>query len=559
MKVSLLAARTGLTLLLLCVAVVALHAQTPSTFCPVVVTNADPDSLVYDDYSAHTYTQGSQGIGTWADCPITRSFNRPIQSIHVSVVDGQADDIGYVGLKLVTSTPSRCAGVGAVFGEVDVTDQLTLSPDNKSVSLLLRAQENCCCRTGWGSATQADRHDARLHWVVQLAEDGALNIETPQTKVRASFGHSGPDGTAGTIHVALGNWLSIEYPHGDQIEDAAFDIERMVPQQTDSRTLFAGRTMVNIAHGVTKKKFYQTVHVGTAIVRVTPMKVTLPTIRYFVYIDKPARLGTTHNEFDSVLSDVAHQRGIPPQFMKGQVHKESNFVGTAYRYEPLSTDYQTVGPRPHGQDLRSRPPYRDYALATTDGLPQGRSLVQADIDPRNRYFIRRNNVRRHIAAGDQYVSSEEIYLENDRTQHWTAAAKARGAQFQRNPALLNYTAQTTLAASYGWFQVLYTTAISGGWPGVAGRHNPSLLFDSLANLNNGGGSVRVAVLRFTDCYMDMNHNLGVGEYPTLDGFASSYMRAYACYNAGKRNPNWRYGNDVVGTYSQHYEPEIATH
>src|SRR5581483_721754 len=42
------------------------------------------------------------------------------------------------------------------------------------------AQENCCCVTGWGSATQGDRANARFRWQVTLA--GACAV-APLTEV----------------------------------------------------------------------------------------------------------------------------------------------------------------------------------------------------------------------------------------------------------------------------------------------------------------------------------------------------------------------------------------
>lgn len=130
---------------------------------------------VIDDFTQYTYSVPAGPIGSFADFLVSRTFPSRIQSIKVTIVDGQADDIGYVGSLLVTSVVPMCAGVGAVVAPVDVTSEVTVN--GATASLLLRAQENCCCVTGWGSATQADRRDARLHWEVTLGSALSLAID----------------------------------------------------------------------------------------------------------------------------------------------------------------------------------------------------------------------------------------------------------------------------------------------------------------------------------------------------------------------------------------------
>jgi|GEM_PF-2528536 len=117
-----------------------------------------------DDYTTHTYSVRAGGRGSFADRMIVRRFAQPVKSLKLTIVAGQADDIGYVGSRLVTNARGYCEGLGSVQSPVDVTDQVTI--DGNQASFLLRAQENCCCVTGWGSATQYDRTDAKFHWEV---------------------------------------------------------------------------------------------------------------------------------------------------------------------------------------------------------------------------------------------------------------------------------------------------------------------------------------------------------------------------------------------------------
>lgn len=128
-----------------------------------------------DDETSHTYSVPAAGVGTFADRTITRRFSAPIQELRVTVVGGQADDIGFVGSRLVTNSVPRCAGISSVGAPVDVSDQVTI--DGAEATLTLRAQENCCCVTGWGSATEAGRADARLHWEVTLGGEEQYEVE----------------------------------------------------------------------------------------------------------------------------------------------------------------------------------------------------------------------------------------------------------------------------------------------------------------------------------------------------------------------------------------------
>jgi hypothetical protein len=63
-----------------------------------------------------------------------------------------------------------------VVAPVDVTSQVTVS--GNTASFVLRAQENCCCFTGWGSATEFGRQNAKFHWEVTF-DDGECktNVE----------------------------------------------------------------------------------------------------------------------------------------------------------------------------------------------------------------------------------------------------------------------------------------------------------------------------------------------------------------------------------------------
>jgi hypothetical protein len=107
-------------------------------------------SPVIDFYTIESFT-APPGVssGTY-----TQTFPGTITSIHVTIESGSADEIGYVGGLLVTDVPPPCGGVGQVLAPVDVTSQVTV--DGNTASVVLSAENDCCCSSGWGNAV--------LHW-----------------------------------------------------------------------------------------------------------------------------------------------------------------------------------------------------------------------------------------------------------------------------------------------------------------------------------------------------------------------------------------------------------
>jgi len=144
---------------------------------PVRVYHGSPQSVdststftnIIDDFTEHTYSAQAGPVGSFADCHLTRTFAAPVKSVKLTLVSGTADDIGYVGNILVTpnslNTP-HCSTLGYVSIPVNVSSEVSIRAN--TATLTLRAQENCCCVTGWGEETDAGRANAKLHWQVEL-------------------------------------------------------------------------------------------------------------------------------------------------------------------------------------------------------------------------------------------------------------------------------------------------------------------------------------------------------------------------------------------------------
>jgi hypothetical protein len=305
-------------------------------------------------------------------------------------------------------------------------------------------------------------------------------------------------------------------------------------------------------------KFFQAIHLGTVTLTITPVDTSIRPTTVRISVNAPVGLGALHNEVDSSLITLGHRRGIPPHFLKGQIQKESGFDPTAYRYEVLSVDMNYVSA---GQNLRARRPYSLYRLATSDGLSQGTDILRADISPRSIYDI---TVRlpfiplffvRPIADDDTLVSAENIYLTNDGTANWSTYSPSRAARVATNPGLLQFTAQTPLAASYGLLQILYSTAIAPmGWSGVGGAQNPSYLFDTDVNTAGGGGSVSLG----SDYLRRMFARANPGANPTFDSpadFLDAFTNAFNMYNHA--SITGLYGFQVISN-SAAFSPTPAT-
>jgi hypothetical protein len=276
-------------------------------------------------------------------------------------------------------------------------------------------------------------------------------------------------------------------------------------------------------------KFFQAVHLGEVFLNINPTDTSISPVKVRIRVNSPLQLGASHNDIDATLIQLAHQKGIPPQMLKGQIRQESNFRRDAYRYEPLSVDLNYIS---RGQNLRTQNPYSLYRLATTDGLAQGTDIVAADISPRSIYSIRRNGAVRPIANSDQFVSIREIVEVNDATNNWSRFSPARVAVLQQNP---NLTAQTPLAASFGYLQILYSTALNPmQWIGVNGAHNPSFLFDTETNLSIGGGSLELGSGYLRRIYSRANPSVSLQTpgFSNPAAFESAFERTFNTYNRG---------------------------
>jgi len=322
---------------------------------------------------------------------------------------------------------------------------------------------------------------------------------------------------------------------------------------------------------------FQAVHKGSVRLRIIPADPSVESAVVNINIEDPASIGNSRAQFDPLITAFAHKRGIPPQFIKGQIERESGFNARSWRYEPIASDGD-LGQVSRGRTppLREVAPFSSYRLATAadDGaLAQGHLLLQADIAPRGEgrfpLMIRDpiTGQARAIQLNDPNPTARELYEVNNVTQHWTRWARRDVLEdIRRNPEILEFVAQTPIASSYGLLQILYPTAIlEMQWPGVtAGGQNPAFLFDTAENQQAGGGSLELGTAYFVGVYVEVNSSVDrtAPQFVDHSELRTSFIRGFNRYNHKYRNPDdARYSTDRYGTailgFSEAYLPVAA--
>jgi hypothetical protein len=275
----------------------------------------------------------------------------------------------------------------------------------------------------------------------------------------------------------------------------------------DPTSLFPDNVLLHFTDP-TPDEFFA-VHSGTAVLDIEPNDPNSGAPKVFLTVNVPScllgqscgvSLGSTHNQLndgtdiDSDIVRFADFRGIPPQILKGDIQRETGFNPNAYRYEPLTVDFLQVSSR-NGEpgvpgDLRQDPALIPWRVQTSaddvdsPGLAQGSNLNDPNSPERalrEQFLVSVSGTdvplsglvnlvgplqlqSRLITASDPAIEMENILLSNPR-QNWicNAARTTCTPQFQAYRVFRAthrpFTAQTSLAASYGLMQVLYTVAV----------------------------------------------------------------------------------------------------
>jgi hypothetical protein len=339
-------------------------------------------------------------------------------------------------------------------------------------------------------------------------------------------------------------------------------------------TLFADNSLVQVDNDdVSATKRFIAVHFGTTPITMTPVtSADDPQRQINVVVILPTDLGTTEHSFsdgsndldlDDYVSNVAHNTGIPPQYLKGQVHQEE-YLGQVradnWRYEPCGADlsYVSGGARNAYNDSKFIPFRLDDAIGVT--LHPG---VRDELDPRSVFFIRRTDpisgtiVDRRISDTDQAVSAREIWNDNNSVvgnghtrMNFSKGCKPSVLQAINalGSSVLDFVAQTPTATSSGLMQVMWDEAINDDlWSGVAtmnGRprtKQPKYVFDRAAYVNIGGGSMQIG------SNLDVQNwtSGSVAKFPSVDAFDTAMNEMMVEYNPAWTEGGEDYGDRVV--------------
>jgi hypothetical protein len=350
--------------------------------------------------------------------------------------------------------------------------------------------------------------------------------------------------------------------------------DQHVQQPLGRRFLFGNSVAVLYGpDGPVQEKALQAVHYGTARLRIAPSDGSAPTVDVVVEVVPPAHLGSTQNTWfaDDDMLDVAHKTGLPPQTVKGQRKQEGPFTADgglrSLVYEPCR-DVDTI---------QSRIDEEPYSLFTAPE-PRGEQLEADDLDGRAKYSIFAPNAagqseRRPIQPADIDVTIAQIFEAND-CVYRDAQGRCHGANWsytcnagvlRRVKEATGTDAQTPASSSYGWFQVMYYTAIADGWyvehPAGTRRRNPHLLYDTPKNLAIGGGTLYFGnylnVKHWRSLFPDENETTALTSW---DDFATRLRRMYIMYNrhwktpANSNGPHFSDYGQAVLYYSREFLP-----
>lgn len=494
-----------------------------------------------------------------------------------------------------TLTPTLITPVGAgqtIQREVDVTSYTATS------DWIIFLQDSCI---NFGACIMVEPLNACHMPIGSTCTEVRLTVKTPGA-FQPTFGKA-PD-TDGTVRaqVALGTVFDIGLVTPPrQFLDPVVDLLGLqtvtssnVTPPPHGETLFP--TDVVLALGGASAQATRTfaaVHLGTTRIQLLPTAAPIAPVNVDLTVVAPPTLGDSFDNqpdgFDAALVTTAHNRGIPPEYLKGQVAQESPDGSTLrltnYRYEPCSIDFGSVS---RGDTIIDDDPYHLYKLEDARGVTLHEGTPD-DLDPRNVYSIdlrdangnpvldaHNHQVYRRLTDTDRDITARRIWEANDSNsaathQNWSAASNrcSHRQEIANDPSLLDFVAQTPVAASYGIFQMLYTTAIDEGWEGVTPdtKHldqfvqAPKYLFDLPENLLINGGSIQIGTTYDVKHYRRLQASSALCHaqetYPTTlpdfagyEHFLQKMFQSYNCYEPG-------YGSGVLD-FARSFAPSMVT-
>src|SRR5579875_3901868 len=387
----------------------------------------------------------------------------------------------YAGMNPESGPPSiqQFSDVSADAHDADVTlvmhGSLTATPDRWGASWTLEVSANTWqCRV-FGRIDRGTGSNAMTDWT-------SPDPQGPQWSTSP---------LTATVPLGADLQLKMESSPGGPVQvTTAVTNQQVGTQSLDANALFPSSVLVPVstATGNGTVNHFHAAHTGTATVSLTPPESNqgcADIVPVNVTVVPPQTLGPAVS-IDNMIVRYADQSGIPPQFLKAQMAQESSgtFNVSAYRYEPLNGWVGDYGVMSRHQDFRANQ-YSMYALQAIpdyqdpNGIPQGGSVDSQDLATQTNFSQ---------CCGNS-LTVRQIIANNPKQNYGTNNAP-NYVNWYLCTINDDFTAQTSLAASYGLLQIMFETAYEGGF-----RGNPTDLFDTQANLAAGKGSMLYAVAK----------------------------------------------------------------
>jgi hypothetical protein len=329
----------------------------------------------------------------------------------------------------------------------------------------------------------------------------------------------------------------------------------------ESQALFPNEALHQYGSAIPDQDVFQGVHLGSLALTITPSPSSgLAPSTINVTVERPLGLSDTVDPLDDDVVDAAHRTGVPPQYIRAHLAKESGGNRQAFRYEPIGPQsFADLNGISRNGNARSRQPYAFYRLATeadtlNAALPGGVLLVDQDRDTRSSLRVGcdadgSGGAPIGIGSRDPNPTAQEIFRCNDAQQNWFSRTRNNQRRLDQFKAA-TFTAQTTLAASYGLLQVMYGRAIREGWSSADGAQNPHLLFDNPGAAREGQGSMVVGATIVRKSVREIARDKNAAFPPaSREALELLFTSGWQDYNPGERG----YGI-AVGTLATQFVP-----
>jgi hypothetical protein len=312
-----------------------------------------------------------------------------------------------------------------------------------------------------------------------------------------------------------------------------------------------------------------------------------------IEVKKPAKLGKSNNsigdfqgqpfDLDAVLVKFGGENGIPPQMIKGQIEKESQFTNV-YRYEPFE-DISIQKDKLSSQRFLKGTDGRDFPfVVTTDGMGGDFPANHTNIKPRDyersprrmgefleTYFHRYVNRQDRLVLGKKEYTSQLTKQLRRFFQDFVEWGLSEGsavdqaidvmkAYFHFKEFGLDYDlwAQTRISTSYGLVQLLYATSVRSSFEETGDRYAAAGTI-YMERTDAGLPPERLnehefLLPRYVDWTLQhlrraMGNPIEMPPDNWQNGFEEKWWRAFQMHNPGKTG----YGQDVVSR-ADRYSP-----